>query len=187
METDRRVVVTGMGTVCPLGRTVERLWENLLDGKSSVRDVSSEYKYFKDYHIKIGSLFTDFQISENVDIDKKELRRMGLFSKLSLDASDQAIRDSGILDYHPDETRERTGVSIGVGFGGIKELEAQAEVLIEKGMDRIDPFLISRVIPDAASGIIARQYQFHATECHAVVSACASAQSAIAGACKDIY
>ena len=181
---DRRVVITGMGVVCPLGNTVNELWKNLVEGKTSIRDVTDTCPWLEeqDYRTKVGSLFHDFELDAGkFRTSLKGLKRMDLFSQFALEAARQAISDSGI-DCDSEEIQERTGVVIGTGIGGLGEIERQKEVSLKKGLKRISPNLIPAIILDAASGNIAIEYGFHATECPVLVSACASGASSIASA-----
>jgi 3-oxoacyl-[acyl-carrier-protein] synthase II len=195
-----------MGAVCPLGRTVEELWNNLLEGKTSIHAIPEDKHWrriFPDYDIRIGSLFDDFIISGRVKIKPKELKRIETFVQFALDASEQAVSDSGFLENGSDEIRDRTGVLIGVGFGGIKAFEEEAGRILEKvpklgndgrvigtsyirGMDRVSPLVISKVIPNSTTGNIARYFGFHATECPTVASSCAAGSSGIVYAYKSI-
>jgi len=177
---ERRVVVTGMGAVCPLGRNKEELWKKLLNGETSIRNLSETHPWVQDYRIKLGSLFSSFELGPELGIERKAAKRMCLFSQLSLQAAYEAVHDSGILEYHPDQTKASTGVVIGVGIGGLQEMENQCEIKLLKGLANVSPFAIPMVIPDAAPGNIANYFGFTATECPSVSSSCASGASAIA-------
>ncbi len=186
MNLDRRIAITGMGVCCPLGRNVNEFWENLIAGKSSVRNITKDYPKLEKYKVKIGSLFRDFEMNPDIPIEQKERKNIEGYTQFGIEAAYQAVNDSGILDYHPDEIRERTGVIIGVGFGGIRGIEREHKKFLEKGIDRISPYFVSKVIPDAPSGYIAMLYEFHATESPASVAACDSGASAIAAAARYI-
>lgn len=176
---ERRVVITGIGAVCPLGRNKEEIWKRLLNGETSITDLSSTHEWVKDYDIKIGSLFQDFKPSTELGLLKKQIQRMCSFSRMSLDAAYQAVHDSGILECNPEEAKSRTGVVIGVGIGGLDEMEAQCLNRLKDGMRAVSAFAIPMVIPNAASGNIAQYFGFSGTECPSVNSSCSSGASAI--------
>ncbi len=183
----RRVVITGLGAATPLGKSVDELWNNLLNGETSISDVTDICPWLSDYDVKIGSLFKDYKFNAGkCGIEKKAPSRMSPFSQYALDAACQAVEDSGILDYRPDETRERTGVLMGVGFCGLKEVEKQKERMQRFSMSKVSPFVVPMTIQDAASGNIAKHLHLHGTEGAVVSSACSSGASSIIEGYKDI-
>lgn len=179
MNLERRIVITGMGLVCPIGRSIDEFWNNLINGRSSIKDISKSREWINGYKIGVGSFFEDFTISPNLGLDERFTRRLCMFSQFSLDAASQAIINSGILEYDLDKTKERTGVVIGIGIGGVDEMEKQYQRYQRGGLDKVSPLLVPMVIPDAASGNIAIYYGFHANESPSVASACTSGASAI--------
>jgi len=142
MADERRVVVTGLGAVCPLGTSVDKLWENLVEGRTAVRDVTDTYPFLEDHHAKIGSLFRKEQLKSIEDdllikngIRGKDVRnRMAWFSKFAVEASRQALVDSGLLDILDDELCDKTGACIGTGIGGLLEIEKSYERYTKLGI-----------------------------------------------------
>lgn len=173
----RRVVITGMGTVNPVGNTVEEAWKNVKDGVCGIAPIT---------HFEV----TDPRVSlaaevKNLDagdfIDKKELKKMDAFCTYALIAADEAVADAGI-DFGDDE---RSGIIISSGIGGIGVIENESIKCNEKGMDRISPFLIPGAITNMAAGRIAIKYGIHGI-CECVVTACAGAGNAIGDAFRQI-
>ena len=144
--TNRRVVITGIGAVTPLGNDIETTWEAVKEGKSGIGPLTRLNP--DDYSAKIAAEIKDFNIEEY--IEKKEARKMDRFTHYALAASIMAMKDSGLeLD---EATALRTGVWIGSGIGGMETIETQMNVLNTRGVRRISPFLIPMIIPDMASG-----------------------------------
>jgi 3-oxoacyl-[acyl-carrier-protein] synthase II len=177
-----RVVVTGMGVATPLGRSVEELWNNLLNKQTSITDITDTLPWLSDYKVRIGSIFKDYNL--DIDINPKQVKRMDPFSQFALDAATEAVSDSGF--NNSDEIRDRTGVAIGVGLGGLVEIEKQMTRQIKGGLNKVNPLFIPMGIPDAAAGNVTNYFGFHATECPAVISACATGASNIVLGYKNI-
>ncbi|HOL22495.1 MAG TPA: beta-ketoacyl-ACP synthase II [bacterium] len=167
----KRVVVTGIGLVTPLGNDVTTSWENLKAGKSGIELI----KGFDtaDYPTKIGAEVKDFTLD---GFHPKNLRRMDKFVQFALKATIEAIQDSGIV--FSEEEKERAGVVIGAGIGGLKVIEEQEEVLLKNGPSRVSPFLIPMLIPDIAAGQVAIHFGLKGVN-FATVSACASGAHAL--------
>jgi 3-oxoacyl-[acyl-carrier-protein] synthase II len=166
MET-RRVVLTGLGVVSPLGSDVEQFWQRLCAGKSGIRriqrfDASA-------MATQIAGEVVEFDIDKF--ITKKEQRRMDPFCHYAVAAAKLAVADAGLALANEDATR--IGVLVGSGVGGLSTLEAQHTVLKEKGPDRCSPFMIPMMIVNMASGLIAIDLGLKGTN-YCVVSACAS-------------
>lgn len=175
----RRVVVTGMGGVTPLGNSVEETWQALLAGKSGIGlvtrfDVS-------DYTTKVAGEIKNLDTSGV--IEKKELRRMDLSEQYAIVASEQAIQDSG-LDLEGID-HDRCGVVIGSGIGGISTFETQHERLLKGGPGKVSPFFIPMMIIDMCAGLVSIRYGFRGPN-YATVSACASSAHAISDAFRII-
>lgn len=172
----KRVVVTGLGAITPLGNTVAETWQALTNGVSSAGPItrfdSSKFKTHFACEVKNFDPLLYFS-------DKKEARRCDLFSQYAIAASVQAIEDAGMnLD---NEDKNRIGVIFASGIGGI--ISFQEEVLqynVEVG-PRFNPFFIPKLISDIAAGMISMRYGFHGIN-YATVSACASSTNAIADA-----
>ncbi|EPR33021.1 3-oxoacyl-(acyl-carrier-protein) synthase 2 [Alkalidesulfovibrio alkalitolerans DSM 16529] len=144
----QRVVVTGLGVVSPLGNDVKTSWENLLAGKTSAGPLTRYDVEKNPTDTTFACEVKDFDDSEF--LDKKSARRLEPFTRYAMYASHVALRDAGLtLDG---ELAERTGVIIGVGLGGLRTLEDNHSVLLEKGPSRINPFMIPVLIANMAAG-----------------------------------
>ncbi|MCX7921101.1 MAG: beta-ketoacyl-ACP synthase II [Clostridia bacterium] len=175
----RRVVITGMGAVTSLGLGADMLWQGIKSGTSGISKI--ERVDVSDLPTKVGAEIKDFKPDDF--IDKKELRRMDRFSQYAMAAAKMSIEDS-MLDVD-NINRERMGVIVGSGIGGIETLETQHNVLLEKGAGRVSPFFVPMLIPNMASGLIAIKYGAKGyNEC--TVTACASSSNAIGEAFKVI-
>ncbi len=169
---ERRVVVTGLGTVTPIGNDVNTYWNNLTQGVSGIDKVTK----FDASQLtsQIAGEVKDFDIS--LYMDPKEARRMDPFTHYGMAAAKQAIEDAG-LDMDK-EDRARAGVIVGVGIGGMIVYHNEHAKLLEKGPRRVSPFFIPMMIPDILSGHISIQYNMQGPN-YASVSACASGAHAI--------
>ena len=183
----RRVVVTGIGLVTPLGIGVEHVWRRLLDGRSGVRTIQAFD--VSDLPAKIAGMVPlgetangDFNVDEW--IPPKEQRKMDEFIVFALAAAEQAVRDSGWLP-EDQESRERTGVMIGSGIGGLPGITEGALTLHEKGPRRVAPFFIPSNLINLASGHVSIRFRFSGPN-HAVVTACSSGAHAIGDAARLI-
>jgi 3-oxoacyl-[acyl-carrier-protein] synthase II len=168
----QRVVVTGMGAITPIGNTVETFWNNSKEGKCGIDFI----KTFDtaNYKVKIAAEVKDF-VPENY-IDKKEAKRMDRYCQLAMAAAKEAVEDSGIDLEKID--KERFGVLVGSGIGGLGTIEKEYEKLLQKGPGRVSPMLIPMIIGNMASGNIAIQYDARGI-CTTVVTACATGTNAI--------
>ena len=175
----RRVVITGLGVVTPLGNDVREFWRNLLQGKSGVGPIT--HFDTTDFATKFAAEVKAFDPHDY--IDKKEARRMDLFTQFAVVAAENAVKDSGLLVA--DLPKERVGVIIGSGIGGMSTFEAQSRTLMERGPRRISPFFIPMMISDIAAGYISIRYGFRGAN-FATVSACASSSHAIGEAFRTI-
>jgi len=168
----KRVVVTGVGLVTPIGNDTKTTWANLLKGVSGIDKISSFD--VSSYDTKIGAEVKNFNLE---NIHPKEKRKMDLFVQFALKATEEAIKDSGI-EFDKEE-KDRVGVIVGAGIGGLRVIEQQHEILLKNGPDRVSPFLIPMLIPDIAAGHISIQYGFKGVN-FCTVSACASGAHALA-------
>jgi 3-oxoacyl-[acyl-carrier-protein] synthase II len=172
----RRVVVTGMGAITPLGLTVNELWNNLLAGASGVGPIT--YFDASQYDTKFAAELKGFDPLKYMD--RKTAQRVDPFTQYALAAAEEAVRDSG-LDFTK-ESGERIGVVFGSGIGGMWTFHRQQETLWEtKGPHRISPFFIPMLIADIAAGRISMKYGFKGPN-YATTSACATATHAIGDA-----
>jgi 3-oxoacyl-[acyl-carrier-protein] synthase II len=168
----RRVVITGLGAVTPLGHDVPTTWANAIAGRSSAGLISQFDA--SSYKTRFACEVKDFDVSPLVG--KKEARRMDRFTQFAVAAAKQALDDSG-LSVTPDDSW-RAGVFIGTGIGGISTLENETRLLIAKGPDRVSPFLVPMMLPDTAAAQVAIQFGLRGPNM-AVVTACASGNNAI--------
>jgi len=179
MRQDRKVVVTGMGAVTPLGIGVKNYWENLLAGKSGIRRISLFDP--ADIESKVAGEVKDFDPLDYME--KSEARRNDRFTQFIYIAGDEAMRNSG-LDLEKLD-RDRTGVIIGSGIGGLQTLIDQHNVFLERGPKRVSPFLIPMMIADMASGLVSIRYKLRGPNL-CTVSACASGNHSIGEASRYI-
>ncbi len=176
--SQKRVVVTGCGTVNPLGNCVNDFWEGLLAGKSGI-DLVKGFDT-SDYTTRIGGQVKD--LDPLLYFDKKEARRTTKFIIYAVAAATEAIKQSGLdIKSNPYEV----GVEIGSGIGGIEILEEMAVILKEKGPSKVSPFTVPMMIPDMATGIVSIKTGAKGPNSCAV-TACASAANAIGNAYKLI-
>jgi 3-oxoacyl-[acyl-carrier-protein] synthase II len=175
----RRVVVTGMGAVTPIGHDVGSYWENLVQGKSGISTITLFDA--TDFESRIAGEVKNFDPFNYME--KSEARRNDRFTQFVLVASAEALKDSG-LDLGKVD-RYRVGVIIGSGIGGLQTLMDQHRVYLEKGPRRVSPFLIPMMIPNMASGAVSIKYGLNGPNM-CVVSACASANHSIGEAKRYI-
>lgn len=149
VQPAKRVVVTGLGLVTPLGTGVEKTWSALCAGKSGIRRITTFDP--TGYPSQIAGEVTDFDPAQY--IEKKEIKKMDRFIHLAIGASQMAVDDAG-LKVAPDNA-ERVGVYIGSGIGGLPAIEHYHKILLDKGSDRVSPFFIPMVIINLASGQVA--------------------------------
>ena len=182
----RRVVVTGIGAVTPLGNNLNSTWQNLIAGKSGITRIPDSMFETDDLNVKIaGIVGTEDELNlGNYVVPAKEQKKMGRFIHLAILASAHAIEDSG---WKPETEEEsyRTGVLIGSGIGGLIAIEQNAVLLSEQGPKKISPFFIPASLINLASGHVAIMYGFKGPN-HAVVTACATGSHAIGDAARII-
>ena len=177
----KRVVVTGLGAVTPLGNTPEETWESLLAGKSGAAPIT---------HFDASLFKTQFacevkNLNINDYIDRKEARKLDRYTQLAMISAMQGVKDSG-LDLEKEDLN-RIGVIYGVGIGGIKTFEDEVSYYgahPELG-PKFNPFFIPKMIADIASGQISIHFGFHGPN-YTTTSACASSTNALAAAFNHI-
>ena len=173
----KRVVVTGLGAVTPLGNTSEETWQNMLAGKSGAAPITS----FDTTNFKTKFACEVKNLNINDYLDRKEARKMDRYTQLALIAAKQAVEDSAMdLDT---EDKNRIGVVYGVGIGGIKTFEDEVKYygVHEADGPKFNPFFIPKMIADIAAGQISIMYGFHGPN-YITASACASSSNALADA-----
>ena len=175
----RRVVITGMGAVTPLGNDVKSFWEGIKSGKNGVSRVTQFDA--SDLKTQIAAEVKDFEPTDY--IDKKEARKMDRFTQLAMVAASEAVADSG-LDMEKEDPW-RVGVITGSGIGGIGTFEQQHTALMERGPGRVSPFFIPMMIGNIAPAQIAIKFKARGVN-ENVVTACASSTNAIGDAFRHI-
>jgi 3-oxoacyl-[acyl-carrier-protein] synthase II len=169
-EAGRRVVVTGIGPVTPVGTGVEEFWSGLVSGRNGIRTITAFD--IDDLPVKVAGEVPDFDPSPW--LDTKEIRRTDRFVHFAMASAALAWEDAG----KPEVVSERAGVVFGTGIGGIATLLTQHSVLLEKGPGRVSPFMVPALMANAASGHIAMRYGFTGPNL-STVSACSSSNHAI--------
>ncbi|HKP93947.1 MAG TPA: beta-ketoacyl-ACP synthase II [Chthoniobacterales bacterium] len=173
MNTDRRVVITGMGVLTPIGNDLETFWQNLLKGVSGIDRI----KAFDTsaYDCRIAGELKDFE-PKNYFKNPKDVRRTDRYTHLAMGAAKMAMQDCGIDLEKVDRTR--FGSIVSSGIGGLKTLEDQYYVLMTKGPSRVSAFTIPMLISNMASGLISMEYGLQGPN-FCIVTACATSNNAI--------
>lgn len=175
----KRVVITGLGCISPLGNDVPSTWSNLLAGKSGV-DWITHYDA-SDFRTKFAAEVKGFD--GGVIFGSREVRRMDRYSQLALAAALQAVEDAGLrID---DTNRDHIGAVIGTGIGGLGTLVEQMQVFSERGPGRVSPFLVPMMLPDTAGGMVAIHLNVRGPNL-AIVTACATGTNAVGEAAEII-
>ncbi|MCM3386535.1 beta-ketoacyl-ACP synthase II [Ureibacillus chungkukjangi] len=175
----RRVVITGIGAVTPLGNSIEETWENVIAGKSGVGALTRLDA--EKFPVKIAAEVKDFDIEQYVE--KKEARKMDRFTHYALASSIMAMKDSGLTIT--EEIAPRVGVWIGSGIGGMETYENQYVTFQERGVRRVSPFFVPMMIPNMASGQVSIHFGAKGIN-SCSVTACASGTNSIGDAFKVI-
>jgi 3-oxoacyl-[acyl-carrier-protein] synthase II len=181
MNNDRRVVITGLGAITPLGNDVETFWQNLKNGVSGIHKI--EAFDTTAYECKIGGEVRGFDPKAFFK-NPKDVRRADRFAHLALAAAKMALEDSGI-DVEKLERRDRFGVLVSSGIGGLKTLQDQLTILLTKGPSRTSPFTIPMLISNMASGLISMEYDLRGPNM-CIVTACATSNNAIGESWRTI-
>src|SRR6201996_8127299 len=179
--SQRRVVITGMGAVTPLGLDVETSWANLVAGKSGVTPITSwdASKYDCRFAAQVPEEFEPRKHFFN----EKDARRADRYSQLAMASAKEAVKNAG-LDPQQLEV-DRVGVLVGSGIGGLKSLGDQDEVLLAKGPGRVSPFMIPMMISNMAAGLISMEFGFAGPN-FCVVTACATSNNCVGEAWRLI-
>jgi len=175
----RRVVVTGLGMVSPVGLDVQSSWKAILEGKSGVGYIT--HFDAKDYPVRIAAQVKDFDPTKY--IEPKEVKKMDRFIHFAIAATQMALEDSNLKITS--ENSERIGIVIGSGMGGLPAIEYYHQVLLEKGWKRVSPFFIPMVIVNLAAGQISIKYNIKGPNL-AVTTACATGNHSIGEAFRMI-
>ena len=174
MNNARRVVITGLGVMTPLGNDVETFWSNLKNGVSGIHTIDAFDTTA--YDCKIGGQVRDFDPRPFFK-NPKDVRRTDRFTQLSMAAAATALDDSGI-DVANLKDRNRFGVIVSTGIGGLKTLQDQLTILLTKGPTRNSPFTIPMLISNMASGVISMEFDLRGPNL-CIVTACATSNNAI--------
>ncbi len=175
----KRIVVTGLGVVSPVGNTVKTFWSSLCEGRSGLDTIQAFDP--SGFTSRVAGEVRDLDFS--LYVDPKEVKRTDRNILLAIAAADQAMKDSGVDLSSVD--LDRFATIIGSGVGGISTLETEQTKLINRGPSRVSPFLIPMMISDMASGMVSIKYGLKGPN-YCVVSACASAAHAIGDACMGL-
>ncbi|MFM8734182.1 MAG: beta-ketoacyl-ACP synthase II [Pirellulales bacterium] len=176
----RRAVVTGVGLVTPLGRPIDRVWERLVRGESGVGPIT--LFDVAGYRVQFGGQVPWDAEQEDI-ASPKDLKRLDRFTQFAIASAKDAVSDSGI-DFSKEDPF-RCGVVIGSGIGGLWEFEVQEERLLHKGIDKVSPFTIPKLMVNSASGHVSALYGAKGPN-FAVATACASAANSIGSALRAI-
>ncbi|KPK03609.1 MAG: 3-oxoacyl-ACP synthase, partial [Gemmatimonas sp. SG8_28] len=168
----RRVVVTGVGLVTPLGLTASETWESLLAGRSGAGPIQR----FDPTGLDVRFACEVKAFDPTNYMDRKEAKRADRYAQYAIAATTMALADAGIGESFPEP--DRTGVIIGSGIGGIGTFEEQCRIFIEKGPGRVSPFFVPMFIPDIASGLVSIRWNARGPN-YCTVSACASSAHAL--------
>jgi 3-oxoacyl-[acyl-carrier-protein] synthase II len=179
---DRRVVITGMGLLTPVGIGVRESWDALLAGRSGAAPIT-QFDATEDFDCRFAAEVKGFQV-ENY-LDRKEAKRMDRFTHFAMAAAQEAVRQAGLEERPANVDFDRAGVIIGSGIGGIHTFEEQTRIMIERGPKRISPFFVPMFIPDIAAGHVSMRYGMRGPN-YCTVSACASSAHAVGDAFRII-
>lgn len=175
----RRVVVTGIGAVTPIGNDAETSWENAKKGVNGVAKMTRLNP--DDFPVKIAAELKDFDVEKY--LEKKEARNMDRFTHYAIASAEMAVQDSGLVI--DDSNANRVGVWIGSGIGGMETFETQYEIFLNRGHRRVSPFFVPMMIPDMGSGQVSIRFGAKGIN-STTVTACATATNSIGDAFKVI-
>ncbi len=181
MSDKRRVVITGLGLITPVGLDVTETWDSLVAGVSGAAPIT---RFDASGHaVRFACEVKGFD--PEVYMDRKEVRRADRFLQLAIGAAQQAAEQAGLPESVADVDAERFGVIVGSGIGGLGTLETQHSRMLDRGPDRVSPFFIPMFIGDMAAGMISMRYVARGPN-YATVSACASSGHAVGAAFRSI-
>ncbi len=178
MSEYRRVVVTGLGAITPIGNSVEEAWNGMIEGRCGIGEIT--YFDTTDYKAKLDAEVKNFNARDWME--KSDTLRSDRFAQFAIAAAVQAVEESGIIGTLPPE---RIGVYFGSGIGGIQTFTAEHNKLLQRGPGRVSPFFVPMMIPNMAAGMIAIRFNCQNAALPAV-TACASGSNAIGEAVRAI-
>lgn len=175
----RRIVITGLGCICPVGNTVEESWQNILAGVSGASTIS--HFDATGYKTAIAAEVNGF--NAEALFGRKDARRMDRFAQLGIAAALEALGHSGL--QITDENRDRIGAVLGTGIGGIGTMQEQVIQWVERGHERVSPFMVPMIIPDSLGGLLAIQLGIRGPN-FAIATACATGNNTLGEAVEVI-
>ena len=178
-QLHRRVVVTGLGILSPIGNTVNEAWSSCTQGLSGITNVDVG---ISNSPVRIGAQLKNFNTSDY--LDPKEVRRIDPFIQYGLIAANQSISDSGILEYES-LNKEKVGINFGAGIGGIQTIENNKMILESKGHKKVSPFFVPGSIVNMISGLVSIKHGFMGPNT-SVVTACSTGNHCIGTAARSI-
>ena len=178
MHLERRVVITGLGALSPLGNSAQISWDACLKGTSGIQKIDFE---IPDCPVSICGKLKNFDVNEY--LPAKESRRIDPFIQYGVIAANQAIKDSGLSDN--DYIPERVGVSFGSGIGGLHSIEKNHHILNNSGIRKVSPFFVPGSIVNMISGLVSIEHQFKGPN-HSVVTACSTGSHCIGIAARSV-
>ena len=178
-QLHRRVVVTGLGILSPIGNTVHEAWSSCTQGLSGITNVDVG---ISNSPVRIGAQLKNFNTSDH--LDPKEVRRIDPFIQYGLIAANQSISDSGILEYES-LNKEKVGINFGAGIGGIQTIENNKMILESKGHKKVSPFFVPGSIVNMISGLVSIKHGFMGPNT-SVVTACSTGNHCIGTAARSI-
>jgi 3-oxoacyl-[acyl-carrier-protein] synthase II len=178
-DNKQRVVITGLGVITPLGHNVQDTWKNILSSQSGL----GPFTQIEKGDHSSGGLCEVKDFNPEVILGGREARRRDRYQQFASVAAQEALLQSG-LEIN-DSNRERVGLSLGTGVGGIQTLVDQEHIYLEKGLRRISPFAITMIMPNGAAGMLAIDYGIHGPS-NTVATACASGSDAVGHAFRAI-
>ena len=176
----RRVVVTGMGAITPVGNDVATTWRSILDGRSGAAPITK----FDTANFPVTFACEVKGFDASLYMDRKEAKRADWYTQYAVAAAVQAMKDAGLDETNMGDP-DRIGVIVGSGIGGLKSFEEQHDVYRERGQSKISPFFIPMFIADIAAGIVSMRFNAKGPN-YATVSACATSAHAIGDAYRTI-
>ncbi|MCP4420357.1 MAG: beta-ketoacyl-ACP synthase II [Chloroflexi bacterium] len=174
-----RVVITGMGLITPLGHNVPDTWEAIKAGKSG----TGEFVVLPKGEHEMGAICEVKDFDANAHLGRRDARRRDRFQQLATVAAREAISHSGL--EITDDNRERVGITLGTGVGGIQTLVNQERIVQAKGLKRVSPFAITMIMPNGAAGMIAIDYGIHGPST-TITTACAAGCDAVGHAFRSV-
>ena len=178
-QLHRRVVVTGLGILSPIGNTVQEAWSSCTAGESGITNVEID---IPDCPVSVGGRLKNFYAQDFMD--PKDVRRVDPFIQYGFIAANQSIEDSGILDL-PNLNLERVGVNFGAGIGGIQMIEQNYKLLTTRGHKKVSPFFVPGSIINMISGLVSIKHGFMGPNT-SVVTACSTGNHCIGTAARSI-